>query len=48
MRLKNLSIDDYLFSGGKETLGLTEQRRVSKQVEHEIMEIFSGRNMPRR
>jgi len=48
MRLKNLSLDDYLFGGGKETLTLTEQRRVSKQVEHEIMEIFSGRNVPRR
>ena len=48
MRLKNLSLDDYLFGGGKESLSLTEQRRVSKQVEHEIMEIFSGRNMSRR
>lgn len=48
MRLKNLTLDDYLFGGGVEAMSAVEKRRVSRQVEHEIMEIFYGRNLPRR
>jgi len=48
MRLKNLSLGDYLFGAGLESMSAAEKRRVSHQVEHEIMEIFYGRNLPRR
>ncbi len=48
MRLKNLSLDDYLFGAGLEAMAAAEKRRISRQVEHEIMEIFYGRNLPRR
>ncbi|TCK17208.1 S-adenosylmethionine decarboxylase [Thiogranum longum] len=48
MRLKNLSLDDYLFGVGVEAMTAAEKRRISRQVEHEIMEIFYGRNLPRR
>jgi len=48
MRLKNLSLDDYLFGAGLEAMTAAEKRRISRQVEHEIMEIFYGRNLPRR
>jgi S-adenosylmethionine decarboxylase len=47
MRLKEFVLDDYLFGVGEEALTPAEQRNISKQVEHEMMEIFSGRNMPR-
>ncbi len=48
MRLKNLELDDYLFGVGAVAMSALERRRVSRQVEHEITEIFSGRNLPRR
>ncbi|WP_455235038.1 adenosylmethionine decarboxylase [Thiogranum longum] len=48
MRLKEFSLDDYLFGKGTDALTAVERRRISKQVEHEMMEIFSGRNMARR
>jgi S-adenosylmethionine decarboxylase len=48
MRLKELVLDNYLFGVGEKSLGDTEKLRINKQLEHEIMEIFSGRNMPRR
>ncbi len=48
MRLKNLSLDDYLFGAGDEAMTAAKKRQISHQVEHEIMEIFYGRNMPRR
>lgn len=47
MRLKDLTLDDYLFGVGEEALAPKEKRRISRQVEHEIMEIFYGRNLPR-
>ncbi|GMQ89637.1 MAG: adenosylmethionine decarboxylase [Gammaproteobacteria bacterium] len=47
MRLKNLALDDYMFGGGEKALNATEKRKISRQVECEIMEIFSGRNLPR-
>lgn len=48
MRLKSLALDAYLFGVGAEAMSAAERRRVSRQLEHEIMEIFYGRNMPRR
>ena len=48
MRLKELALDDYMFGGGEKVLGAAEKRKISRQVEHEIMEIFSGRNLPKR
>ncbi|MFQ5642659.1 MAG: adenosylmethionine decarboxylase [Thiogranum sp.] len=48
MRLKDLALDDYMFGGGEKVLSDVEKRKISRQVEHEIMEIFSGRNLPKR
>jgi len=48
MRLKDLALDDYMFGSGGKTLNAAEKSKVSRQVEHELMEIFSGRNLPRR
>jgi len=47
MRLKRLTLDDYLFGFGEEALGTPEKRKISRQVEHEIKEIFYGRNLPK-
>jgi S-adenosylmethionine decarboxylase len=47
MRLKEFSLDDYLFGVGEEALATSECRKISKRVEHEMMEIFSGRNVAR-
>lgn len=48
MRLKAFNLDDYLFGVGAEALTDAEQRKISKRVEHEMMEIFYGQNMVRR
>ena len=48
MRLKKVVLDDYLFGVGEEALSLEERRKISGQLEGEIMEIFSGRNLTRR
>ncbi|HHO69116.1 MAG TPA: adenosylmethionine decarboxylase [Gammaproteobacteria bacterium] len=48
MRLKEFVLDDYLFGIGEEALSSREKRAISRRVEHEMMEIFYGRNMPRR
>ncbi len=48
MRLKDLSLDDYLFGIGADAMSAAEKRRVTRQVEHEMLEIFYGRNLPRR
>jgi S-adenosylmethionine decarboxylase len=45
MRLKEFELDNYLFGMGAEALSAAETRKISKRVEHEMMEIFSGRNM---
>ncbi len=47
MRLKNRPLDDYLFGDGKEMLSSKARHRISKQVEHEAIEIFTGRTIPR-
>jgi S-adenosylmethionine decarboxylase len=46
MRLKDLSLNDYLFGVGEEALTTAEKVRISKQVEHEILEIYYGSNLP--
>jgi S-adenosylmethionine decarboxylase len=48
MRLKELVLDNYLFGVGEKSLGDTEKRSINTQLEREIMEIFSARNVPRR
>lgn len=48
MRLKEFELDNYLFGMGEEALTEAQKRKVGKRVEHEMMEIFSGRNVARR
>jgi S-adenosylmethionine decarboxylase len=48
MRLNDIALDDYLFGVGEEALSASEKHKITGQLEHEIMEIFSGRNMPER
>ena len=48
MRLKDLELDDCMFGSGEKALTAAEKRKISRQLEHEIMEIFSGSNLPRR
>jgi S-adenosylmethionine decarboxylase len=45
MLLKQFDLYDYLFGQGKEGLTQEEHARISKQVRHEMLEIFYGRNM---
>jgi S-adenosylmethionine decarboxylase len=45
MRLREFELDNYLFGMGEEALSLAEKRKIGKRVEHEMMEIFSGRNL---
>ncbi len=47
MRLKNLDLDTYLFGEGLEDINTRDARMIRRKVEHEILEIFYGRNMPR-
>jgi len=47
MRLREFELDNYLFGMGEEALSAAEKRKISERVEHEMMEIFSGRNMAR-
>ena len=47
MRLKDLALEDYMFGSGEKMLNAAERRKINHQVEHEIMEIFSGRNLPK-
>ena len=47
MRLRDLDLDTYLFGEGAEALTDKEARRIRRLVQHEILEIFYGRNMPR-
>lgn len=48
MRLREFVLDNYLFGVGEQDFTPAQRRKISKQVEHEMMEIFSGGNMPRR
>ncbi len=47
MRLRDLDLDTYLFGEGVDEITSQEAKRIRRSVEHEILEIFYGRNMPR-
>lgn len=47
MRLRDLDLDTYMFGADDEVLSPSEARKIRRSVEHEILEIFYGRNMPR-
>ncbi|MGB1558266.1 MAG: adenosylmethionine decarboxylase [Oceanococcaceae bacterium] len=46
MRLRDLDLPTYMFGEDGQNLTPNEQKKIRKKVEHEIMEIFYGRNMP--
>ncbi len=46
MKLRDLDLPTYLFGAEGQDLPPKEARAIRKRVEHEIMEIFYGRNMP--
>lgn len=46
MKLRDLDLPTYLFGLDSDDLSAKEGRAIRKRVEHEIMEIFYGRNMP--
>ena len=47
MRLKQLDLDTYLFGEGVSELPPRDAKRIRERVDHEIMEIFYGRNIQR-
>ena len=47
MRLSDFDLNDYIFGSGESELGATERRRILGAVQHEIKEVFFGRNLPR-
>jgi len=47
MRLKEMDLDTYLFGEGVSELPPREAKRIRERVNHEIMEIFYGRNIQR-
>ncbi len=47
MRLKELDLQTYLFGEGVAELPPREAKRIRERVNHEIMEIFYGRNIQR-
>ncbi|MFM9862151.1 MAG: adenosylmethionine decarboxylase [Micropepsaceae bacterium] len=47
MRLKELDLDTYLFGAGEADLTAREAKLIRGRVNHEISEIFYGRNMQR-
>ncbi|EIT71866.1 MULTISPECIES: adenosylmethionine decarboxylase [Hydrocarboniphaga] len=47
MKLKELDLDTYLFGEGAAELPPRDAKRISERVDHEIMEIFYGRNIQR-
>jgi S-adenosylmethionine decarboxylase len=47
MRLKQLDLDTYLFGEGASELPPRDAKRIRERVDHEIMEIFYGRNIQR-
>ena len=48
MRLKSLDLDTYMFGECEEEHSKRDAKRIRDSVNHEIMEIFSGRNITRR
>ncbi len=47
MRLKELDLNTYLFGSGASELLPREAKRIRQRVDHEIMEVFYGRNIQR-
>jgi len=47
MRLKELDLDGYLFCEGAAELPPREAKKIRERVNHEILEIFYGRNIAR-
>ena len=47
MRLKELDLDGYLFGEGVSELPPREAKKIRERVNHEILEIFYGRNIAR-
>jgi len=45
MKLKELDLDTYLFGEGASELPPREVKRIRDRVNHEIMEIFYGKNI---
>jgi len=45
MLLKEFDLDHYLFGTEKEDLTSSKRRRVKQRIKHEMLEIFSGRNI---
>lgn len=46
MLLKEFDLDNYLFGASKKELKSKDKVRIKKQIKHEMMEIFTGRNIP--
>jgi S-adenosylmethionine decarboxylase len=47
MQLKELDMDTYLFGEGVSELPPREAKKIRERVNHEIQEIFYGRNIQR-
>jgi S-adenosylmethionine decarboxylase len=45
MLLKEFDLDHYLFGTEKEELTSSKRRRIKQRIKHEMLEIFSGRNI---
>jgi len=45
MLLKEFNLDHYLFGTEKEELSSSKRRRIKQRIKHEMLEIFSGRNV---
>jgi S-adenosylmethionine decarboxylase len=45
MLLKEFDLDHYLFGTEKEELTPSKRRRIKQRIKHEMLEIFSGRNV---
>ncbi len=45
MLLKEFDLDHYLFGTDKEELSPSKRRRIKQRIKHEMLEIFSGRNV---
>ena len=47
MILKELELDNYLFGVDASELSPSKQKKIGKQLEKEMLEIFYGRNIPK-
>jgi S-adenosylmethionine decarboxylase len=47
MLLKEFDLDNYLFGTTKKELKNKDKVRIKKQIKHEMMEIYTGRNIPK-